>query len=682
MSIYFPTSGFIPTLFQGDVTIEPGLDVEFGQGDLNVTRNVVVNGSMKSLNASTGSLYLPFGGLSISTSTNALNVSHGGAVTIAGGMSVARDTFLGQKLDVQGHTTLDQTTIDTTDGEFLVNGPNRFAILVDNSSEIYVSQGIFSVTTGNDTLKLESKKSGASDALTLKATTPGSGIFMETHSGGYRVDTKFNGPISLNSNFGASNFTVFTNNENQNLNIGIIGLTNSSLILSTESVGVFGDTDYISQAIEIKTKSNNGNILIANATNSNSNVAIKTGNGGLKIDTRGILANSGSGGILINSTSGNVSLTTNNGITTITNNSQQSNQDLSLILTGNTSSKINIQSSNNINTLSSKTTFIGSSSTKESEGIRIGTLNSEQVTLGTLDVQEKFPVVNSIASNADSHGGLVVKRYQTVSSDPVTFGGDVVGGGADPYLSGGVLSGSLSSITSNVTVSSKLVGMWIKLINNLTGAVQVRRIKGVSGNVISIFSTLDHTNDPKTPREGLDFTSLPQSGWLFEIYSCNYPMTFWNETEKQWSFACSPTQNPSNFSNSDLSLLNIKAGGIFVNTINNSVADSAFTIVLSDLENGFVYLPLPDDVGIYTIMVRPTTDKTKPYASFMIGRGSQSLVGSVTRVVSVKGINRSQLDLTWIETQDDSQTKYPKLIYKPAPGTATETEYTVKIITA
>jgi hypothetical protein len=709
MSVYLPTT-FIPTSFQGDVVIEPGLDLEFGYGDLNVTRNTIINGATSSFNASTGALYLPYGGLSIANSTNASSVTQGGSVTIAGGLAAARDVYLGEDLYVVGHSFLNETTVNTNDGPMTVNGQHGLHMAVKDPSEIMVSQGSLTLSTSQSNIVLDSK-APQDTAIHLKSDTPGGGTKIDTHSGGFSANT-FLGAISLNAQFKASNFTVKSSNDEQNLTVSIEGNTNSSLQLFTEGYGRLTDGVRVTQAIELRTLSLIGNILMANAQDGEGSINIHTGQGGFETRTptaSGTRMINGQAGLQVFNSSGSMVLTTNNASTRLINNSTQNNQNISLVLTGATNSKIELLSSNNTEITSANTTsisstnnmvsssndttitsgnnttvvstrrtFIEASSTKSSEGVRIATRNNEQVVLGNkVGVFDKFPIVNFRAGSQDSHGGLAVKRYQTVSSN--SSGGDVVGDGGNPVVFGTLTGGTTTSIVTSTPLDTNVTGAWIRVRNPNNGEYQVRRIKSVSGNTLFIYNTADHVNDPQEPRDGLNFSVTPQNGWNFEIYSCNFPSAFWNESQKRWSFGCSAVPGSFNFDN--VSLLDVAARGLYVTSINDGTAERIYTVSLQDNSGELKYIPVPNEFGVYFLMIKPKNNPLRPYAIFMVGRGSQSSVGSVTRMISVKGAARSQLDLVWSENSDTPDSKYPGIRYYPAPGDSGTTEYLVKTYT-
>jgi len=109
---------------------------------------------------------------------------------------------------------------------------------------------------------------------------------------------------------------------------------------------------------------------------------------------------------------------------------------------------------------------------------------------------------------------------------------------------------------------------------------------------------------------------------------------------------------------------------ISCNTINGIIADYQKYITLIDNSS------TPSNCGIYFIMVRPTTAiATRPSAIFAIGRLCGNVCGQVQRLIGIKGVNNDNLDIQWGINVN------PSLLYRPAGGTNSTTQYTIKIIT-
>lgn len=111
---------------------------------------------------------------------------------------------------------------------------------------------------------------------------------------------------------------------------------------------------------------------------------------------------------------------------------------------------------------------------------------------------------------------------------------------------------------------------------------------------------------------------------------------------------------------------------ISCNTINGIIADYQTYVTLIDNSSTPVsIINFPSNCGIYFIMVRPTTSiSTRPSAIFAIGKLCGNVCGQVQ---GIKGVNN--LDIQWGINVN------PSLLYRPAGGTNSTTQYTIKIIT-
>ncbi len=209
--------------------------------------NSIINStnSTASTSSSIGSVKI-FGGISISNTTNAVSSSNGGTITSAGGGSFAKDFYIGQNLYVIGQSILQQTSINTDNGNFNVSGSNPVNIIVSNT-------GLFRTTSGS---------------LTLEAT---SGSLILNGSSG--VSSTSSSGISLNAG-ASSNFTTSSGL----LTISGAGLsllgnsgnttvsTSQSLILSSGSGGTTLNTTDLVNGIKIG-NSTNAPILLGNGSN-------------------------------------------------------------------------------------------------------------------------------------------------------------------------------------------------------------------------------------------------------------------------------------------------------------------------------------------------------------------------------------------------------------------------------
>jgi hypothetical protein len=101
-----------------------------------------------SSNSSTGALLL-YGGLSINSTTNAINVSNGGSLTIAGGGSFGKDVYIGGNLNIYGScftnnitttnivgTNISTGTIQITNSLFGIGNSNTLGSLITTGGNI------------------------------------------------------------------------------------------------------------------------------------------------------------------------------------------------------------------------------------------------------------------------------------------------------------------------------------------------------------------------------------------------------------------------------------------------------------------------------------------------------------------------------------------------------------------
>jgi len=70
------------------------------------------------------------------------NQSHGGNdITGVNDLTVSDDVTIGDDLDVDGHTTLDQVTVNTADGAFAVSGANPISLTTTGTNDVNITSG-------------------------------------------------------------------------------------------------------------------------------------------------------------------------------------------------------------------------------------------------------------------------------------------------------------------------------------------------------------------------------------------------------------------------------------------------------------------------------------------------------------------------------------------------------------
>lgn len=778
----------LSTIFHGDVTLEQGSDVtQFGFGDLNVNRKVIILGTEDSTGSiSVGSLLLD-GGARINKS-----------------LHVHKDTYV-----LYGTTFLTETHIDTTNqlngNGFSVTGGNAITMSVGEASTFRSTSGNITVKSDTQKLILEGGLNSCS-AIDIKATHINGGINMTSGEqgcvdiaagqGGFITKTS-NGNVSITANNGSGTFAVNSLSNNQNLSISLNGLTDSQVKIESSGINT------TIPALEIKTTNTAGSIKISNAEGLGSgSLDMRVGAGGynlitntggailmvaqgatadfkvytssqnqnltlgitgntdsqVKIESSGtnatvaaieikttntagnielnqpalsqgyIKLNSGNGGIIgTTQTGGSINFIATGATSLYTNATTLDNQDLTVSVTGDTLSKVNITSTgrgsdairiettNNtggvfINSvggvqLQSSNINAGVQIATANPGvpIRIGTNSSVTTILGDLYVRGNTSQVDQQVVTIDdniiqvnsapygtSDGGLAIKRYQSANNSGL---GEVV---QDTPEENGIAQGS-DNDTTHIKLESTANntndyynGWWIKITNG-TGTNQVRRIKAYDGmtKIATIYDTSDQTNalDNPQPVEGLNFITIPDNTSEYSLYPCHYVMTIWDESANEFAFVCSSSSpleqvNISHYTN--LRVNGLYSNSIITNNINNSVADLTFTITLTDnstlpvafpSSSGLPYTHFPSTYGIYMIYVKPTSNTTRAHAIFLIGRvNGVGIPGTVTRLMSVKGVNNEHLDMQW---RADA---YPEIYYRPYPGGGTTTSYKIKVV--
>lgn len=588
-------------------------------------------------------------------------------------------------------------TANNGSGSFVINSSaaNQNLTLAQYGA---TDSGIIITASGDNT---------TNDAIQITTTNADGNIFINnngglgqgsvttlTGAGGYTLTTNTGGPIQMTAQAAASYIQVNTTSANQNLTIGVNGATDSSLILQSAGTGV--------DAVLIENTNVAGSILINQPASSAGGIDINTGSDGLDVITQtgggiNLLAN-GATSSFINQTDANgqdltISVQGTTGSKLILSSQGTGNQSILIQATGGTGGiyataqgPVSINSSDNINGISIATGHL--------TPVNIGTNTSTTTIYGNLDVRGTTTTFEStVVSIADnilelnsapgglSDGGVAIKRYQYAND---------IGDGAvvadTPEISDTAQAGAAGQITLSVADTEPdnfYNGYWIEILSG-TGALQVRRIKTYTSltKVATIYTTADQTgvlNNP-TPVEGLDWTTTPDNTSVYALYPCQYIVSMWDESLDEYSIVCS---NMVSGASSipiahyvNLHVNNITANALTVNTINGTTADVQATFNLTDNSTTPVSITsFPFDYGLYIVLIRPTTAlATRTYSVFVMGRLNAAIAGSVARLVSVRGTSNEQLDFNW------PASSYPEVFYRPAPGVAGTTNYTIKII--
>jgi hypothetical protein len=301
----------LATIFEGDVTLEQGSDVtQFGWGDLTVNRKCIIN-----------------------STENSTGAPSSGALLVNGGMLVGGNANIQQTLNVlYGRTNLTETHIDTTNAPTTITGGNGVSISVGGASQFVSSGGNLLLSSLSGQLQLFSGSNNNYNAINIVATNSGGSVSigggsgsgsinLTTGSGGINAATS-RGNVKITANNGSGSVVVNSGASNQNLTLGLVGNTDSSIVI--DSAG----TNVNNTALVINTSNTNGALRISNANGLGvGNISLKTGSGGYS---------------LITNTGGGISTTSQGAGTSILVSSNGNNQNLLLSLQGSTDSSLSL----------------------------------------------------------------------------------------------------------------------------------------------------------------------------------------------------------------------------------------------------------------------------------------------------------------------------------------------------
>ena len=107
---FFSTNSTTTNFIANSSTINSLLINQSTISNLNVTnitsKLIIINNSIPSYNSTTGTIILQNGGLSINCTVNSTSITSGGAATLSGGLSVAKDFYIGGNTYVTGSSYL------------------------------------------------------------------------------------------------------------------------------------------------------------------------------------------------------------------------------------------------------------------------------------------------------------------------------------------------------------------------------------------------------------------------------------------------------------------------------------------------------------------------------------------------------------------------------------------------
>jgi hypothetical protein len=406
-------------IIRGNLAVEASpTTADQGFGDVFIERNVAINGPTASTSYTTG------------------------ALVVTGGIGIAGNLFGNSNLDINGITTLDQTTIDTTDGLFSVAGTNKIAFTPSSSIEMTASAtSFFRTSTGNMTVE---SQTGNTSVLgnTLVSVTSSSGA-VNLSAAGTSSYTTSTGNLTIQSSTGVTN---------------VLSSANTNITSSAASVIVNGNAASsfnVTGAFPLSLTSTAGSVILESGKSSTDSIQLNT-----TAAAGGIDINAGTNGISLDAIGGGISLDAQNTSSNFSLSTNGPGQDLTISVTGVTDSSLFLTSTGT----NSDAIRINSSNTSGGIDIDAGTGGATIDTTGGISLDSattsNFTVtgtgdltLSTTAGSANLIGGeAVVDAVRIFASD--TSGGidiDAGTGGATIDTTGGI---SLDSTTaSNFTVT-------------------------------------------------------------------------------------------------------------------------------------------------------------------------------------------------------------------------------------
>lgn len=308
---------------------------------------ISMSSTQLSQNSTTASLLL-FGGISINNTNDAFNISNGSALTIAGGMSVAKSVYSGNLNIYSSNTGGNVNFSSNTRGDLLVkNASDNFVFAGNNTSQNYSSSielyslnnqksnnyELISVSLNNSVYNLNSNNGGSGVLRSIQINTGNNnGIFLNTF-GNIGINTT--NPTSTLDVFGTLNCSNFSNFDTLKIN----NTSDATNFASSGSLSVLGGTS-ISKKLFV-----GGVVTLFDTTNSNGSSASLLVSGGLTITN------------LQNSTFGSGSMTILGGISVakdlfigqslnVSNLISANGSNLGYLILNNTTNSINLSTGN------------------------------------------------------------------------------------------------------------------------------------------------------------------------------------------------------------------------------------------------------------------------------------------------------------------------------------------------
>jgi hypothetical protein len=164
-----------------DIVLQSGVT---NQMSIKTDGSIIFGSTIVSSSSTSGSVILQSGGFSVNCTQNVTNISNGGAVTIAGGVSIAKDTYVGGTfvLGTGTHIHVDSIVTETTRSSFIITSS-------DSNYPSVLLQGDTSVNTSKYPVEIKLYNLGDQDNI----NNEGLNISTNQDLSGYTLKTFSNG---------------------------------------------------------------------------------------------------------------------------------------------------------------------------------------------------------------------------------------------------------------------------------------------------------------------------------------------------------------------------------------------------------------------------------------------------------------------------------------------------------
>jgi hypothetical protein len=412
-------------IIKGDLTIqESGDTADQGFGDIYIQRNAAVTGTTAATNSTTG------------------------ALVVSGGFGIAGAVFADSTMDVNGATTLDQTTIDTTDGQFAVSGSNKVSMTPSAAIELTGAANSFLKTTAG-TAVLESQASSASVLGNTSVSVTSSAGAVNLSAAATSSYATSSGNITVQSSTGVLN---------------LLSSSNTNITSSAASVSINGNaaSDFsVTGAFPLTLTSSGGSVILSSQKTSTDSITLDALTG---VPGGGILIDVGTNGVDMNS-NGAIKLDASNVASNFTLSTNGASQDLTIGVTGTTDSSLILNSSGT----NTDAIIINASNATSGINIDSGSGGLDASTTGGMSLNSQstsnFTVtgasnltLRTTGGNAILQGGSTGASAVTITADNAAGGINIDSGtnGVTMDTTGGISLDSASTSNFTVTGTSNL----------------------------------------------------------------------------------------------------------------------------------------------------------------------------------------------------------------------------------